>query len=80
MYYVQGSYKFRNHPHRELWIYGDDDQYMYYCSDGLNQRKAKLRYREPTGWGCEKYGLYFIAKFPDGGRKNIWLKDLVEYR
>ena len=80
MYYVQGKYKFRDKPHRQLWIYGDDNGMMYYCTDGYNERKAKIKYKHPTGWNCIKFGLYFIAKFPDGGTKSIYLSDLLEYK
>jgi len=80
MYKVKDHYKFRNKPYRELWIYGDDGDRMYYCTDGYREQNSKLKYKHRTGCKQIKYGQYFVAKFPDGGRKNIYLSDLTEYR
>lgn len=80
MYRFKDQYRFEDYNHRRLWVYGDDNGYMHYCIDGLHERTAKLQYKSATGWNCSRYGLWFMAQFPDGGRKRIYLMDLVEYR
>ena len=80
MYKVRDNYKFRKYPNRKLWIYGDDGEHMHYCTDGFREKLAKLKYKKRTRWSDIKYGMYFTAEFPDKGKKNIYLMDLLEYR
>ena len=80
MYCVNGKYKFRDNPNREMWIIGDHKGWIYYCTDGYTERMSKIYYKEPKGIRSNRYGQYFIAVFPDGGKKYIYLNELLEYK
>lgn len=80
MYRIRDKYMFRGYPHREMWIFGDDNGKMYYSTDGYHSRVAFIKYKPPKSYRSDRFGQYFVAIFPDGGRKHIYIKDLVEYR
>ena len=80
MYKIRDKYQFRQHPRRELWIIGDNAGRMYYSTDGYRERAAKIQYQAPNSYDRNSGGQYFLAVFPDGGKKRVYLKDLTEYR
>lgn len=61
-------------------IIGDSEGIMHYIVNGLFARKSKLLYKTPGNQFGIRGGLYFIARFPDGTSKRMYLNELVEYR
>ena len=69
------------HNNDRLYFNGSDKEYAYYCTDGINERKAKLQYRHERTWddhmGNTPCGYYFTAIWPDHSKQRVYLCDVM---
>lgn len=79
MIYIQGHYEFSDNPERILKLYGDKDLKIIYTTDWKIRRNAQIM--DDATYRCKSLSknAFFIAIFPDGGTRRIYLKDLLEY-
>lgn len=83
MYNINGIYKFSDHGYRQMQVFGNDYDYVYYSTNGVTRKKAKI-------YGTDKRlsdfyltgkvdKLYFFVYFPDNGRRKTYLSELTEF-
>lgn len=69
------------HNNCRLYYNGNDKEYAYYCSDGYNERKAKLYYRHERTlddhMGNTPCGYYFNVIWPDKTKQRIYLSEVT---
>ena len=64
-------------------VYGNDSKYVYYCSDGFTERKARLGFRDEKTWndhmGNTPCGYFFQCILPNGRKRRVYLSQIPGY-